>query len=95
MVVGKDSDLFSRELQARRPTWLVPSPPRAGDRFEVKIRSAHPGAWATLTSMEDSLIRRQFDELQRGICPGQFAVLYDADRVVGSAELDTPETRER
>ena len=89
LVVGKEEDLYSTDLQARSPNWLVPEPPERGSRCQVKIRSTHRGAWATLTDVDDALIRLSFDDPQRGVCPGQFAVLYDGDRVVGSAEINT------
>lgn len=95
VVVGKDDDLYSAELQARRPNWLVDEPAKHGDRYEVKIRSTHIGAWATLTAADDHLIRLMFDDPQRGVCPGQFAVLYDGERVVGSAEIIAPGREER
>ncbi len=87
VVVGKEDDLYSGELQARHPNWLVGEPPECGRRYQVKIRSTHRGAWATLADADDRLIRLSFDDPQRGICPGQFAVLYDGDRVVGSAQI--------
>jgi tRNA-specific 2-thiouridylase len=83
VIVGRDGDLYSRELQARQPNWLVPEPPERGRRFQVKIRSTHRGAWATVTGTDDHFVSLAFDDPQRGICPGQFAVLYDGDRVAG------------
>jgi len=88
VIIGKNEDLFVDSLQGRRSNWLTSEPPVPGDRFEVKIRSTHRGAGAVLTIIEDEYISLDFDEPQRGVSPGQFAVLYDGDRVIGSAIIE-------
>ena len=72
------------------PNWLTASPPKAGDCFKVKIRSTHRGAEATIVDIDDTQIALEFDQPQRAISPGQYAVLYDSDRVIGSAEISVP-----
>jgi tRNA-uridine 2-sulfurtransferase len=52
-------------------------------RVRVKIRHRHEPAWATLTAAGDGFARAVFDEPQRAITPGQAAVFYDGDEVVG------------
>jgi len=89
LIVGKNQDLFVNDLHGLEPHWLVSEPPSPGDRFQVKIRSTHHGAEAALTAIGDERIRLDFDEPQRGVSPGQFAVLYDDDRVIGSARIDS------
>ena len=87
LIVGKNDSLDTRLLTAVAPHWLVASPPESGARFKVKIRSTHSGAMATITEIDQSHIAIEFDQQQRAISPGQFAVLYDNDRVIGSAEI--------
>jgi tRNA-specific 2-thiouridylase len=53
----------------------------------VKIRHRHEPAWATLRAIpsagSDDAVLAVFDEPQRAITPGQSAVFYDGDEVVG------------
>ncbi|NNK14834.1 MAG: tRNA 2-thiouridine(34) synthase MnmA [Desulfofustis sp.] len=87
LIVGKNEHLNTRVLKAVAPHWLVPSPPECGERFTVKIRSTHSGTMATITEIDGSHIAVEFDQLQRAISPGQFAVLYNNNQVIGSAEI--------
>ncbi len=87
VTVGSDEELMSRELVADRLNWVSVAGP--GDfiggemRVRVKIRHRHEPAWATLTAAGEGLARAVFDEPQRAITPGQAAVFYDGDEVVG------------
>jgi tRNA-specific 2-thiouridylase len=52
-------------------------------RVRVKIRHRHEPAWATLRGAGEDCVTAEFDEAQRAITPGQSAVFYDGDEVVG------------
>ena len=52
-------------------------------RVTVKIRYAHPGTEASLEALPGGRARIVLDEPQRAVTPGQAAVFYDGDRVVG------------
>ena len=52
-------------------------------RVRVKIRHRHEPAWATLSPDGEDCVRAIFDQPQRAITPGQAAVFYDGDEVVG------------
>jgi tRNA-uridine 2-sulfurtransferase len=49
----------------------------------VKIRYSHPGTAATLTPIENGRARIRLHEPQRAVTPGQAAVLYNGDIVLG------------
>jgi tRNA-specific 2-thiouridylase len=49
----------------------------------VKIRYSHPGTRATVTPLENGRARVQLHEPQKAVTPGQAAVIYDGDVVVG------------
>jgi tRNA-specific 2-thiouridylase len=49
----------------------------------VKIRHRHEPAWATLRATGEDAVLAIFDEAQRAITPGQSAVFYYGDEVVG------------
>jgi tRNA-specific 2-thiouridylase len=54
-------------------------------RVSVKIRHRHEPASAILEKTGEDEVRVTFDEPQRAITPGQAAVFYDGDLVVGGA----------
>lgn len=83
VVVGADEELMSRELKADRLNWISVAKLNGEMRVRVKIRHRHEPAWATLHMEGEDRVRAQFDEPQRAITPGQAAVFYDGDEVVG------------
>ena len=84
VTVGPDEGLMSRELTADRLNWIsVPGLEEGQElRVTIKIRHRHVPAAATLVGSGDS-VRATFDEPQRAITPGQAAVFYQEDEVVG------------
>ncbi len=90
VVVGKQEDLFARRctLQALQWTYEPLSLPWNG---LVQLRSRHAPALAELTVLDSATWQLDFAAPQRAITPGQFAVLYEDDRVVGSAVIGTSE----
>jgi tRNA-specific 2-thiouridylase len=85
VTVGADADLMTRELRADRVNWIsVPGlAPGESMRVQIKIRHRHEPAWATLSSDGGDLAFATFDGPQRAITPGQSAVFYQGDEVVG------------
>ena len=92
VTVGADSDLFSRDLYADRLNWISVPDLYPGDqlRVTVKIRHRHTPAAATLTYAGPGLVHASFDEPQRAITPGQSAVFYQQDEVVGGGWIVNP-----
>jgi tRNA-specific 2-thiouridylase len=88
LVVGPDAGLWSRELIAAGVNWLAPE--RGGEfRADVRIRSRHVPAAATVAPVDGGAWRVRFDEPQRAITPGQAAVFYDGDVVLGGGWIDS------
>ena len=52
-------------------------------RAQVKIRHRHEPAWATLRPTGDDEVEVRFDEPVRAVTPGQAAVFYAGDEVIG------------
>jgi tRNA-uridine 2-sulfurtransferase len=83
VTVGADEELMSRELRANRLNWISVARLDGEKRVQVKIRHRHEPAWATLKAEGEDAVLAVFDEPQRAITPGQSAVFYDGDEVVG------------
>jgi len=83
ITVGGDGELMSRELVADRLNWITVARLEGEMRVRVKIRHRHEPAWATLLPEGEERVRVEFDVPQRAITPGQAAVFYDDDEVVG------------
>jgi tRNA-specific 2-thiouridylase len=83
VVVGQDRELFRSRFLVREVNWIRPL--AAGDAADahVKIRHNHPGAAARVEALAGSQARVDFIEPQRAITPGQAAVFYDGDEVLG------------
>jgi tRNA-uridine 2-sulfurtransferase len=83
VVVGGDEYLYSRALRARRANLVSVDDVREPMRVAVKIRHRHEPALAMIEKTSDDEILVTFDAPQRAITPGQAAVFYDGDVVVG------------
>jgi len=83
VVVGGDEHLYSRTLRARRVNLISVDDLREPMRVAVKIRHRHEPAPAVIERAGDDEILVTFDEPQRAITPGQAAVFYDGEIVVG------------
>ncbi len=89
VVIGRNNELMKQVLVASQVNWLSISPPREPRSAEVKIRNKHAAARATLIPTGDnSRIEVHFDGPQRAVTPGQAAVFYDGDLVLGGGWID-------
>ncbi|HYW39196.1 MAG TPA: tRNA 2-thiouridine(34) synthase MnmA [Terriglobales bacterium] len=88
VVVGKDEELYSRTLRAHRVNLISTVELREPMRVAVKIRHKHQPAPAIIESTGPDEVRVTFDEPQRAITPGQAAVFYDGDIVVGGGWIE-------
>jgi tRNA-specific 2-thiouridylase len=105
LVVGPVSEVFSGWLAASEAVFVSGEAPPAGTRVEAKVRyrsRAAPAEFRPLSRQAppqapagDGGFRLHFDEPQRAVAPGQAAVLYDGDEVLGGGVIITTEARER
>lgn len=83
VVVGNQDELYSKTLRVRRQNLISIDELREPMRVAIKIRHRHEPAPATIEPSGDGEILATFDEPQRAVTPGQAAVFYDGDVVVG------------
>jgi tRNA-specific 2-thiouridylase len=82
VVVGRRGALARREVEARGQLY-VPV-----ERVEAKLRYRSPALGAAVEPVEDGF-RIHLDEPVYGVAPGQAAVLYEGDAVVGAGTIRT------
>ncbi|MGC8795203.1 MAG: tRNA 2-thiouridine(34) synthase MnmA [Bryobacteraceae bacterium] len=89
VVVGRDTELLSDRLVAREVNWIAFERPPERLRALVKIRHKHEPAWAEIRpSPGGESAEVLFEEPQRAITPGQAAVFYDGDLVLGGGWIE-------
>ena len=94
VVVGDRSEAMGAGLRVDRLNWISGSPPAPSFRADVQIRYNHPAAPATVLLQPEGYARIGFEESQFAVTPGQLAVLYKGDEVLGSGwiceRVDSP-----
>ena len=83
VVLGPNELLYSQTLRARDLNWISIASLTAPLRVSVKIRHRHEPAMALLENTVPGEVTATFDQPQRAITPGQAAVFYDGEVVVG------------
>ena len=83
VVLGSNADLFTRELEVPEFHWIAGEAPGSEVRCRVKVRYRHTEQPALAQVLDGKRVRIVFDEPQRAITPGQSAVAYDGDEVLG------------
>ena len=86
VVLGRSEELFSREALVSPFHWISGEAPESPVRCTARVRYRQREQWATATPVEGG-VRLEFDEPQRAITPGQAAVLYDGDVVLGGGPI--------
>ena len=83
VIVGSIEDLTCEEFEVDRCNWVALGEGCESLEITVKIRYSHPGTRATVTQLPDGRARVRLHEAQRAVTPGQAAVFYNNDVVVG------------
>lgn len=86
--VGPRAATMAAGLVARDVNWLATEPVSSGQRFSVKIRSRFAASPATITAATADAFEIRADDGLHAVTPGQAAVLYDGERVVGGGWIE-------
>jgi len=87
VIIGKEDDLWRDELVLREMQWTLGLEPPLPGTFMVKIRYRHTAALAMVCPNNAGGYDVKFTDPQRAITPGQFAVLYRGDEVIGGGVI--------
>lgn len=87
LIVGTEAKLYTKEFFVRDINLLLHDDIKNDMKVGVKIRYSAPIVTATI-SKEDDKIRVIFDEAQKSVTPGQSAVFYDGDIVIGGGRIE-------
>jgi len=83
VVVGDAAALLARQATLEGVTWVAGVPPPPPIRVTVRVRYRHEGARAEVRLTDNHCATVHFDEPVRAVAPGQAAVFYQGDVVVG------------
>jgi tRNA-specific 2-thiouridylase len=91
LVIGDDSSLYSSSFTVRQINLIACENLFQSQRLAVKVRYLQKEQPARVEQTGPDTIRVDFEEPQRAITPGQAAVFYDRDIVVGGGTIETIE----
>lgn len=83
IVVGEEADVYGKKFIVDKINWISSERPPDSFYASVKIRYKHSGAEAMIYPRSEDEVEVVFMTPQKAITPGQAAVFYDGDRVLG------------
>ena len=87
MTLGEKDELYRTEVFVEDVHWISGTVPDAPLRCRAKLRYRQPEQPVTVVPMSNRRAVLHFDQPQRAVTPGQAAVLYDADVVLGGGTI--------
>lgn len=88
VVLGKLAELQTSIMIVGKLNWTFREAPTAPFSATVKIRYRSPFALAVITPLVDNRVQVAFEKPVPGVCPGQAAVFYDGEIVVGGGVIE-------
>lgn len=89
LVVGFLDDIRTDQCQVAQINWIV-DPPHKPMEIQAKIRYRSPSFSAILIPTNRQTAQLQFDRPQKAVTPGQGAVFYQGDEVLGGGFITQP-----
>lgn len=87
VVLGSEADLYVRQADICDVNWISGEIPQGRVRCQVRTRYRQPEQWAVVTPGSNGKAHIVFDAPQRAVTPGQAAVMYDGDVVLGGGTV--------
>ena len=94
LIVGEEKDVFADTFIVDSLNWIVTPHEKTLPPVQVKIRYNHPGSDAVLSWTGDDEVEVKFNIPQKAITPGQAAVFYDGDTVLGGGWIKEVRSQE-
>jgi tRNA-uridine 2-sulfurtransferase len=88
VIVGTKEEAYQHECTVSRINWVSIASPTSPIRAEVQIRYRSQPAAATIVPLADGRVKVMLDEPQLSITPGQAAVWYDGEVLLGGGIID-------
>lgn len=88
VTVDYETGLFQDKMTVRDLNWISIEDLKEPIKAKVRIRYRHKEDDATIFPQENGSIKVNFDNPQKAITPGQVAVIYDGDVVVGAGFIE-------
>ena len=95
VIIGDESELYKQEFEVMALSFISPNSITKPTRLLVQIRYNTPPARAVVYPYDEKKMKITFDVAQRAITPGQSAVFYDKDIVLGGGIITQCETRDK
>jgi len=89
VIVGERGYLLRRTIEVSDVNWFLDGPPSEPAAAQVKIRYNHPAAEARVTALGDGRALVEFAEPVEAPCPGQSAVFYRGDELLGGGTIES------
>jgi tRNA-specific 2-thiouridylase len=87
VVVGSSRDASRDRFRAADARWVAGGPPEGEREVRVKVRHRHGGEAGTIRATADGGVEVRLASPVRGVAPGQAAVFYSGDEVVGGGTI--------
>ena len=88
IVVGDNQDLLTERMLVKNLTWIEEKTDRSRFKADVKSRYNRPGAAATIIPTNENSAEITFDKPERAPTPGQAAVFYHDDVLLGGGWIE-------
>lgn len=88
VIVGDRAATLAPDCTVQRVNWVAIAPPTSPIRAEVQIRYRAQAVPATIIPLENNRVRVVFDEPQSSVTPGQAAVWYDGEVLLGGGVIE-------